>query len=84
LYQTLRDMLLRLGIEVESWSENQQASLKVALTVYAAAPSDLALARSKQLYHDKIDAGAVDDETNTEPTTLPITLGTGHPDLRTA
>jgi hypothetical protein len=62
LYRTLRDILLRLGINIESKSENQRLSLKVALTVYAAVPSDLALAKSKQIFHDKMEAGTVGND----------------------
>jgi hypothetical protein len=59
LYRTLRDILLRLRINIESESENQRLSPKVALTVNAAVPSDLALAKSKQMFHDKMEAGTV-------------------------
>jgi hypothetical protein len=84
LYRTLRDILLRLGINIESESDNQRLSLKVALTVYAAVPSDLALAKSKQLFHDKVEAGPVGDDEQVESTAQSVGPGTSHADPRTA
>jgi hypothetical protein len=68
IYRTLRDVLVRLGISIESESDNQRLSLKVALTIYAAAPSDLALARAKQLFYDQKEASSIGDESQTEST----------------
>jgi hypothetical protein len=84
LYRTLSDISLRLGINIESESDNQRLSLKVALTVYAAVPSDTALAKAKQLFHDKIEAGPVGDEDHVELTSQGAGPGTGHVDPRTA
>jgi hypothetical protein len=77
LYRTLRDILLRLGINIESESDNQRLSLKVALTVYAEVPSDLALAKSKQLIHGKIEAGPVGEDEQIEPTCQIVGTGRG-------
>jgi hypothetical protein len=84
LYRTLRDILLRLGINIESESENQRLSLKVALTVYAAVPSDLALAKSKQMFHDKMEAGTVGTDEQIELTGQNFGPVAGHADPRTA
>jgi hypothetical protein len=84
LYRTLRDILLRLGINIESESENQRPSLKVALTVYAAVTSDLALANSKQMFHDKMEAGTVGNDGQIELTGQNFGPVTGHTDPRTA
>jgi hypothetical protein len=84
LYCTLRDILLRLGINIESESENQRLSPKVALTVNAAVPSDLALAKSKQMFHDKMEAGTVGNDEQIELTGQNVGPVTGHADTRTA
>jgi hypothetical protein len=68
IYRTLRDILLRLGVNIESVSDNQRLSQKVALTIYAAAPSDLALARAKQLFNDQMESGPSGDEAQAEST----------------
>jgi hypothetical protein len=84
LYRTLRDILIRLGINIESKSENQRLSLKVALTVYVAVPSDLALAKSKKIFHDKMEAGTVGNDEQIELTGQNFGHVAGHTYPRTA
>jgi hypothetical protein len=84
LYRSLRDIMVRMGINIESESDNQRLSMKVAMTIYAAVPSDLALAKSKQLFHDKIESVADGDGIQTESQLASPTPGSANSDPRTA
>jgi Zinc knuckle len=84
LYRSLRDFMSRMGISIESEAENQRFSLKLAPTIYAAVPSDLALARSKQLFYDRITTAPDGHENLGESQASNSTPGVAHADPRTA
>jgi hypothetical protein len=84
LYRSLQNVMLHMGIDIESESENQRLSLKVALTVYAAVPADIALAKSKQLYYDRMAIAPSGDENQVDSQFSSGGSGASNSDPKTA